>query len=175
MEGIERQALILRLLKAMQSAGSWCGETHVQKCAYFLQQAFHVPLDFNFTLYKHGPFSFDLRALLGDMRGRLLIDVTPQGAYGPSLQASDSGEALLQRFPRTTGRYAGQIERVASTLGRKDVAELERLGTAFYVRNIDPSASPAQRTALITQLKPHISESQARGAVSEVDKILADR
>ncbi|MCL6557372.1 MAG: hypothetical protein K6U74_00970, partial [Firmicutes bacterium] len=58
---LKRKALLLSLVKAMESQGSWCGETHIQKCSYFLQAMLGVPLGFEFILYKHGPFSFDLR------------------------------------------------------------------------------------------------------------------
>jgi hypothetical protein len=57
MEDNTRQVVLLSLLETMGARGSWCGETHVQKCTYFLQEALDVPLGLSFVLYKHGPFS----------------------------------------------------------------------------------------------------------------------
>ena len=39
----ERRALVCRLVKAMRDAGSWTGETHIQKCLYFLQKSDEGP------------------------------------------------------------------------------------------------------------------------------------
>ena len=72
MESIKRQVILLSLIESMKDNGSWCGETHIQKSMYFLQTMFLVPTDFEYILYKHGPFSFELRDSLGDMRGNML-------------------------------------------------------------------------------------------------------
>ena len=60
MNRLQRAAVLLTLLEQLQARGSWCGETHVQKSVYFLQDLLQVPLGFEFVLYKHGPYSFDL-------------------------------------------------------------------------------------------------------------------
>ena len=60
MKKSQRDAVLLSLVGEMINKGSWCGETHIQKAAYFLQVLLEVPLEFDFILYKHGPFSFDL-------------------------------------------------------------------------------------------------------------------
>jgi uncharacterized protein YwgA len=61
MKEAQNRAILVTLIKSLRSKGSWCGETHIQKAAFFLQQLTGVPIDFDFILYKHGPFSFDLR------------------------------------------------------------------------------------------------------------------
>ena len=35
---MQRDAVLLSLMNEMRAKGSWCGETHVQKSAYFLQE-----------------------------------------------------------------------------------------------------------------------------------------
>lgn len=173
MERFKREAILLELLDVMNAHGSWCGETHVQKCVYFLEEALGVPLGLPFMLYKHGPYSFDLRDVLGEMRGNYLIDVVPRPQYGPSLVVSDSGQRLKANFPKTIRRYEGPIGFVAERLAPLRVAELERLGTALYVTRECPAASVEQRADRTVALKPHIQLEQAERAVSEVDALLA--
>lgn len=72
MKRLQRDAVILSLIENLRAKGSWCGETHIQKATYFVQELLRVPLEFEFVLYKHGPYSFDLSdeltAQCGQMR-----------------------------------------------------------------------------------------------------------
>lgn len=174
MDGFKRQVVILSLLDGMQKNDSWCGETHVQKCAFFLERGLEVPLELEFILYKYGPFSFDLRELLGEMRANFLIDVEPRGPYGPSLVVSESGQALVGRFPKTVRENTPAIEFVSGQLARRSVAELERLGTALYVRTEWPELPIESHAQRLVQLKPHVQFEQAESAVSEVDRLLQE-
>ena len=61
MQRLARASLLTRLIAGLREAGSWCGETHIQKAMFFLQELMHVPFEFKFILYRYGPFSFDLR------------------------------------------------------------------------------------------------------------------
>lgn len=172
MERFAQQAILLRLLDIMKTKGSWCGETHVQKCAYFLKEGLRIPLDIEFILYKHGPFSFGLHELLGGMRGNYLIDVESRSPYGASLIVSDPGRNLIERFPKATSRYEEQMSFVGEHLAGRSVADLERLGTALYVKLESPGASIPTRAGRLTELKPHVSAEQAEQAVREVDALL---
>ena len=95
MESIKRQVVLLSLIESMKDNGSWCGETHIQKSMYFLQTMFKVPTDFDYILYKHGPFSFELRDSIGDMRGNMLVELSSRIPYGPSYRSSETGKALI--------------------------------------------------------------------------------
>lgn len=174
MQEIKQQAVLLALLEAMREHGSWRGETHLQKCTFFLQEGLSVPLDFDFVLYKHGPFSFDLHELLGEMRAKLLVKLSPQYPYGPSLEPGPSSNTLKTGFPRTIALYSSQINFVAERIAPRSVVDLERVGTALYVTRQNPSSSPSERARLVTELKPHISDVLALSAVHEVDKLLTE-
>jgi hypothetical protein len=168
----KRQAILLNLIEAL-STGSWCGETHVQKATYFLQHGVGVPLEFEFVLYKHGPFSFDLRQELGEMRGASLIEVLPRPLpYGPSLSLGPSAAALVKVYPKTLKKYLKQVEAVADFFKQKYAVDVERLGTALYVTREWPKLSSEERASKIVELKPHITESDAQKAVAVVDKLL---
>ncbi|MDP2673539.1 MAG: hypothetical protein Q8Q00_01370 [Dehalococcoidia bacterium] len=166
----KRYALLLALLKAMKDRGSWCGETHVQKASYFLQEATHVPLDLDFILYKHGPYSFDLHEDLGEMRARLLIDIEQRAPYGPSLKQGPSAQVLADGFASAVAAYSPAIDFVAEKLSGHGVVDLERLATALYV--IRNYTAEEDKAGLMNALKPHVAKDRAAEAIDEVEKIL---
>lgn len=171
MERLERASVLLALLEALRSRGSWAGETHLQKSTYFLQELLRVPLGLQFVLYKHGPFSFDLRNDLGGMFADSFLawELQPY-PYGPSLKPGSLSELLKRQFPEPARRFAREIEFVAEKLAPKRVVELERLATALYV-TLQGKVEAHQRAERICQLKPHISPGDAEQALAEVDAI----
>ena len=44
MERLKRYAIVLSLIEQLRERGGWCGETHIQKTTYFLQNLLKVPL-----------------------------------------------------------------------------------------------------------------------------------
>ena len=50
----EKEAVLIALMTGLREQESWCGETHVQKAAYILQEGLKVPIGLDFVLYKHG-------------------------------------------------------------------------------------------------------------------------
>jgi hypothetical protein len=164
--------LILTLAGALRKRGSWTGETHVQKVGYFLQNLLKVPLEAEYILYKHGPYSFDLRRTLTLMRAYQYVDWQPNPyPYGPTLVEGKLADTL-KRFTEEPAEHLKKIEFVAEWLGTKRVAELERLGTALYV-TLQESAITHDRATRICKLKPHITPVEAQDAVGELDKMIA--
>lgn len=173
MPNIEQSGLILALANALRERGSWAGETHIQKAGYLLQHLMNVPLHMSFILYKHGPFSFDLRARLAEMESEQFIMWEPRPfPYGPTLIAGKSGELLLA-VARSPKKYRAQIDFVADRLASKRVSDLERLATALYVTH-ESGIAPVQRPARINALKPHIRMQDALAAVAELDRVRAE-
>ena len=170
----QKRAVVLKLVESLQERGSWCGETHIQKATYCLQELTSIPLEFNFILYKHGPFSFDLRDELTAMRayGFLDIRLNPY-PYSPSLCITKLAKALIQDFPKTLNKFNKKIGFVAETLGEKGVAELERLATALYVAREVGSKNIDERAYTIHKLKPHVSIEEANAASRDMDMILS--
>lgn len=172
MKRLQKDVVVLSLLEEMQDHGSWCGETHLQKATYFLQELLEVPLGFDFILYKHGPFSFDLRDEITAMRGDFLITYKPRPyPYGPSLVQDAGGARLKERFPKTIRQYSKEVSFVAETLRDKGVSELERLGTALYfTRRQNDKDEPLN--IQMHKLKPHISPEDAQKALQDVADIV---
>ncbi len=173
MKRSRRTALLTLLNREMLKRDSWCGETHIQKATFFLQDLLGVDAGFEFILYRHGPFSFDLRDELSSMQadGLLELAVKREG-YGPTYVPTSFSERFLERFPNTTARYAKQIRFIADELSDKGVAELERLATAFFIADREGIGDVAERAQRLVELKPHVTLPEARSACQQVDSLI---
>ncbi len=171
MERLQRASIIIDLIDKLAKNGSWCGETHIQKAIYFLQALTNVPMEFDFILYKHGPFSFDLRDELTAMRAYRLIEIELRPPYGPGLFPTKSGTNVHDHFPKTVNKYSRELTFVAKYLGDKGVAELERMGTALYVSLRNKNADIRTKVSTIHRMKRHVSEESAHLALQEVEKM----
>ena len=170
MKRMQKAAVLVSLTKRLAEKGSWCGETHVQKATYFLQELLRVPC--RFVLYKYGPFSFDLRDELTALCADGVFELVPRPApYGPKIAPSQLGQKLEKLYPKTLGEYRQQLSFVAEKLDEKDASELERLATALFVTLRWPAQTVEQRGQRIRDFKPHVSEESARDSVQRVDKI----
>ncbi|MCE9554600.1 MAG: hypothetical protein K8T91_14680 [Planctomycetes bacterium] len=174
MTTLKRSAILLRLVRDMRAHGSWCGETHVQKAVYLLQDVAGADSAFDFVLYKHGPFSFELRDQLTSMRADDLLEllVQPQ-PYGPKLAPAQNADKIEAKFPNTIARNKKAIDFIADAIADRGVAELERLATAVYVVRRDlPDADNRERAQRLSEIKPHISIDQAKEAVGEAEAVI---
>lgn len=169
MDRLRRDVILIRLIEAIRRRGSWCGETHVQKATYLLQEMLGAPTGFEFILYKHGPFSFDLRDELSAMRADGFVSLRVQDPnYGPSIVPEPVAEGLRKRFPKTLREQEPRVEFVADRIGKRTVVELERLATAFYVAAKLGSETAETLAQRVIELKPHISVEHALDAVKTV-------
>ncbi len=170
---IHRAAVVAETIKALKEAGSWCGETHVQKATYLLQHAAGVDLGYDFVIYKHGPYSFDLATDLATLKSAHVVEfVVPVQGYGPSLELSNTGEMAFGSMKNFVKQFLPKIRFIANWFGNNDVRILERLATAHYVRAQNPSEHRNISAAKLRGLKPHISEPDALDAVKQVDEKL---
>ena len=172
MERFERAAVLLSLIEKLKDGDSWCGETHVQKGTYFLQDLLEVPLEFDFILYKHGPFSFDLSDEISWMRANDLLRLQPQQRpYGPKLISGENAELLKKTYPKPMERYADEVEKITEKISYMGVRDLERYATAYYVSENNKEIAPGEIATKIVELKPHISPSEAGKAVEFISKL----
>lgn len=171
MDRLKRGAILVQLIRELRENGSWCGETHLQKGTYLLQALTKVPLGLEFILYKHGPFSFDLRDELTGLRADEVLALQPQWPYGPRIVLTEQSNYIRRLYSRTLERYQNKISFVAEKLGGRDVADLERLATAYFISERLGGASIEERANELTKVKPHIPMELAKVAVQTVDRI----
>jgi len=167
-----QEAVLVSLSRRMADKGSWTGETHLQKAAYLLSELRDVDFDFDFILYKHGPFSFELRDELSEMSAEGLIRSFVQNPnYGPRLLPTKGGKNLEETLAASTERYEESLEWIAETLGGRDVMELERLATAMWMTR-KKGGSVRERAEAVVEVKPHISIEAAMLSVEEIDYLI---
>jgi len=170
MSRFEREAVILALIEKLIEKGSWCGETHIQKTTYFLEELLQVPLGFQFILYKHGPFSFDLSDELTAMRADSVICLESRRPYGPGILPGPRSTLLKKLFGQKIRCYEEKLDFIADKMAHHGVAELERLATAFYIKR-NPTRDSKDLAEKIHNLKPHISLNEAKEALSKQENI----
>ncbi|HOO45696.1 MAG TPA: hypothetical protein PLM29_05670 [Deltaproteobacteria bacterium] len=175
MDQFRRRVILLSLIKALRDKGSWCGETHIQKAMFALQKVTDTPVDYDFILYKHGPFSFDLRDEITELRadGYLTIEINPY-PYGPNLSLSDMGNRFYQQCHEAIREYDSDLEFISGKLAAKGVAALERLSTALYVCKEEGILDSEQCAVRVNEVKPHVPVNLARDAASDVEQMLAE-
>src|SRR5713101_1542239 len=94
MNRLECDAVIIALVESLSTHNSWCGETHIQKSAYFLSRLEQDAVCFSFILYKHGPFSFGLRDQLTALRARSFLQLEATFPWGSRFRSTDAGSVL---------------------------------------------------------------------------------
>jgi hypothetical protein len=166
----DRSAILLDLAAQLRTNGSWTGETHIQKAAYLLQELLGVPSGFKFVLYRHGPFSFDLRDSLNRLEtfGCILLEEQPY-PYGPKI-VEGPGAKTLKSASKAQREYVEPIHFMAEQLGKAKVSELERIATALFIE-LDPNIKPEDRPDRLVTLKPHISREEAPSAFAKLGEI----
>src|SRR5436190_20618045 len=91
-----RCALVVKLAKRLRASGSWCGETHLQKALYIVQDMSKSNFGYKFVIYKHGPYSFELNNDLAAMRASNILEFQfLKEGYGPSIAPTRFGEKVL--------------------------------------------------------------------------------
>lgn len=156
---------VLALADQLMKHGSWCGETHLQKAMFFLAKQCNASVDYEFVLYKHGPYSFDFHDALSTLFAHCLLENVAQPPYGPRICLSASGKDFLAKHNAQLADISDKIQTVASALGGKGVMELEKLATALWVRQEAPSAQESELAMKINEIKPHISVADAAEAL----------
>lgn len=172
MNRLRRAALISEMLDRMIEKGSWAGKTHLQKCLFFLQSMGGVPTDYEFQLYRYGPFSFELRDEIVQLQAEDIIRLAPRSAsYSSSLKTTDASKRLRKYFSKTLDQYGKEIDLVADHFGALNASELEPLATAFYFHLEDAYISDKEVGEKVNAVKPRISVAEATAAARRTREI----
>lgn len=74
MSRMQKDVLLIEIIDRLIQHRNWCGEFHIQKVIYFLQELFDLKTGFTYILYKNSPYSFDLSDELNRLCSRYLIE-----------------------------------------------------------------------------------------------------
>jgi uncharacterized protein YwgA len=166
---LREAAVIATIIDRVSAASRFCGETFLQKSAFFLKELFGIPLTPKFRLYHYGPFSFDLRDQLRSMEADDVVRIRPH-EFGATYVVGDRYSMLQRQFPKTLLEYEKQIDFVIRELSPKGVKDLEALATALYVVKARPGTSADVRAKELHTIKPHVDMERARASVAKVDE-----
>ena len=167
---IHKHAIILATIEKLSQHGSWTGKTHVQKALSLLRDTKSIDVPFQFVLYKHGPFSFDIVDELEQMQSydAIRIDPNPEG-YGVVLSPGDMAHYVREHAPLQSDEIAA-IQQTCQFVGDRKMLELERLATASWIRHQEYQTDPENVARRLHELKPHISLADAR----EADQVIRE-
>ncbi|WP_288959384.1 hypothetical protein [uncultured Aminobacterium sp.] len=167
---LQIDAVLLSLIEHMESKGSRCGESHIQKMCYLMEELFGNPLGLEFILYKHGAHSFDLSDELTAMRADKIIELRSKD--GPSLLPGKNSQLIKNMYTRTIKEFEPLVKFISENFASYRVPELEKLSTALYVtRNEDTDGSVENRSMIIHKLNPHVTVEEAHEAIKSIDLI----
>ncbi len=129
----EQYALVLSLMDALHDNKSWCGETRIQKNMYLLHELKRVEADWDFVLYKYGPYSFELHDNLEEMSFLELIEGKSQKYYGPRLFLTDKGKGFMKKHFPEKEDTKNAVTETARIYGPNNVQALEKCATAIFL------------------------------------------
>ena len=134
---------------------------------FLLRELYDVDLGYKYTLYKHGPYSFELDADIEELRIVGAIDYEIERQYGPRYKPGPAAEAYKRPFD---AQILSAMDRVAEFLGQKRVQNLECISTlALCARSSAEMASdPRKLKACVKTLKPHLAEEDIDQGWSEL-------
>lgn len=171
MENLVRWSLILELVSELKKSGSWCGETHIQKSTFFLQEMFNVPLKLDYIIYKYGPYSFQLNDDLTALRAYDYLKIISLEPFGVTYELFDQENKLKKFFNSEIKKYSSKIKKVAAEFGIRNVVELERLATAYYLYKINGEKKLEKVAKSVHDIKPHVPYDLALKSIKEVLEI----
>jgi hypothetical protein len=166
-------AILGKIVERVDAKGLFCGETLLQKSAYFLKEMFGAPISAPFRIYYYGPFSFDLRDTLGTMEALEVVQTAPH-EWGATYKVGKRYPQLQRQFHRTLERLEPNIDWVQRELAPLGVKELEPLATALFLRREKPEASVDDLAGRLHEIKPHVSVGAARRAIEKVEGWIVD-
>jgi len=159
----KKHAVILAVIEHLRANGSWTGKTHVQKSLFLINETSNPRIPFDFVLYKHGPYSFDVETELEQMKSYAAVKAEPVSGYGVVLKPDMNAE-LVKQMAKLTDNEARHIADVCRFVGGMGVTDLEKVATSAWVRNRENIVDPKQVALRVNELKPHISLEEASNA-----------
>ncbi|MFB3896624.1 MAG: hypothetical protein ACE14V_10020 [bacterium] len=161
-------SLLLAIIESLNRHGSWTGKTHVQKTTFLLKSIVQEEVPFEFVLYKHGPYSFEVEEALELMKAYQAIVAIPNPVgYGVNIHLGKNEEWLKQEEP-ISGALLESIDKLCTWVDSRDVKELEPLATAAWIKTTEHVEAEDAIVARLLELKPHIPRDMAIKATSDI-------
>jgi len=169
MDLLRMTALVSELLDRIRANNVWAGPVHLQKSMFFLQEMRGVPLDFEFVLYRYGPYSFELQDEIEYIRGSGILKwfFHDSPGYATGLETTEASRNIRDKLPKLMEKYEDDLAFVSENIGPMRSMQLERVSTSFYylVKGLEGDEEIARE---VCKVKPHIDYPDAVEAVQQV-------
>ncbi len=152
---INKYALLLQIIKELNSVGSWSGNTHIQKTVSLVQSILGEEI-YKFTIHHYGPYSFELRDDLERLVSVGFVTRTFDD-FGYHYKITEKGLEYLQKNFELN-YIADIIKEVAFHFGRAPTYVLELFSTIDYALRKYDTDSEKVIVEYVKRLKPHFSE-----------------
>lgn len=152
---MDKYAIILQTIESLNRAGSWSGNTHIQKTIELAQSLANREI-YKFTLHHYGPYSFELRDDLDALVNAGLVK-RDADEYGYHYKLTERGRKYLKEN-RPTEDVAVAINEISETFGKENTLILELISTIDYTFrkfDVDDDENVAK---IVKRLKPHFDE-----------------
>ncbi|RJQ48733.1 MAG: hypothetical protein C4538_03370 [Nitrospiraceae bacterium] len=128
-----RYAVISYLADKLESKTK-LGKTALQKLIYLLQEAYNVPLEYNFKFHFYGPFSSRLSGDLDYVDYLKGVDVEyEQSTGGYYIKPGVQKENIINKGKDFLEEYRQQLDEAIENFGTSYASNLELLSTIVYV------------------------------------------
>ncbi len=153
----KKHAIILSVIEFLHRHGSWTGKIQIQKALSLLHDKDSAKVPFQFVIYRHGPYSFEVEEELEQMRSYGAIEIEPNAqGYGVVLRPGPMAD-IAELKGKIAEETKQAISAVCRFVGNRDASDLERLATASWIRKQEKKDNNQAVALRLHQLKPHIS------------------
>ncbi len=159
---VDRYALLLKVIEELNRAGSWSGNTHVQKTVNLVQSVLGREI-YRFIIHHYGPYSFELKDDLERLVNSGLVERSFD-EFGYHYRVTEEGLRYLQNIglDRKTTHV---IEKITTLFGKAPTYILELFSTVDYALTKFGDAGDDPVVKHVKKLKPHFSEAVIKRAL----------
>ncbi len=169
-----RVGLISKLAQMSQRGTMQFGKTAVMKYVFILQEVYHVPCGYKFSLYTYGPYCTDVLSDLDyteAMDGIKLYNIGAGYSVEPSLKA----EEYIKKAKDFLIKNKSSINEVVELFGGMTARDLELRSTIIYIYKNYLSnrweISSTDIAADVRELKPHFSFEEVLRAFDQLKSL----
>jgi len=133
MDEKEKIQLVLKVIKKLNEINHRTGETFIQKIIYFLIHSENVPIDYEYTLYDYGPYSFELNNELSQMEmSRMIIKHPDPSGYGFEIKPNMKMKSVKSLLEKGT-KYDAKINSLITNFKGMPAKHLGLVATFRYM------------------------------------------
>ena len=155
------------------------GKTAMMKFIFILQQAYKVPLGYDYEIYTYGPYSStvmeDIQLASDFATIDMKVVIFPNGHSGYQLNVASETKAAINREQNFLEAYSEYISEVIQLFGNKTAKELELSSTIIYIysnysqNKWDNSMDEVSQS--VKRIKPHFDINEIKRDYETLYKI----